>query len=575
MPSHQLLSQHQGTRIDGRLARALETLDGIASSKVIIAAVLLLSLGYLAIDITKGIGAYDEGAVCYGAVKVLDGGIPYRDFWTAYGPGQYYLVAAAFKIFGVNLLTARMYTLAVEWIIAILAYSMSRKLAGPIAGLVSCVTVATWLTFDQSPLYPVAPALLFSMAGFWVAAKTPPTATRSLIAGLLIGCVTLIRYDMGIYAFICGSVILAGYGFSGDAKSAQQSSARITRIFKQLTLYVVGFSVAVLPVVAALLRRVPHQWLYEVFVDLPFRIYPEFRSLPFPPPGYFGFMGVVGFGHHLVRLLGMSTLALMFALPLLIPGLAAIFILLNRSKGILRSAGFWLAAGLTGFGLALWYSVRVRPDGMHMLAPAVISLVLFPWLFKVMANSAAARPISEFIALTLLICVVAFSLGCAGQAILRPILTGGPGFQHVEIERAKGISPEKGKDTDNLVQAVQYIQMRVPPGEPIYVGDTRHDKLVVDDPMFYFLAARSSATRYAELVPGIVTTAEVQSEIIGNLQSNRVKYVVLWSAPDITEPNRSAESSGVRILDNFIRANYDEVAHFGKYAILHRSSNAL
>lgn len=575
MLSHRLESQHQEARIDGRLARAFERLDSTASSKVIIGAVLLLSLGYLAIAITRGVGVYDEGAVCYGAVKVLHGGIPYRDFWTAYGPGQYYLLAAAFKVFGVSLLTDRMYTLAVEWIIAILAYSISRKIAGPVAGLVSCVTVATWLTFDQSPLYPVAPALLFSMAGFWVAAKTPSTATRSVLAGLLIGCVTLIRYDMGIYAFACESAILVGYGLSGDAEGSEQLSSRIKGIFKQFTIYLVGFSAAVLPVVVALLWIVPHQWLYEAFVDLPFRIYPQFRSLPFPPPGYFGFQGVVGFRHHVVRLLGMSTLALMFALPMLIPVLAAIFIVLNRSKGILRSAGFWLAAGLTGFGFALWFSVRVRPDGMHMLSPVVISLVLFPWIFKVIANTAATRPISGFITLPLLIGVVAFSLGCVGQATLNPILIRGPEFQHVELERAKGIFLEKGKDTDNLVKAVQYIQMRVPPDEPIYVGDSRHDRLVVDNPMFYFLAGRSSATRYAELNPGIVTTAEVQTEIIGNLQSNGVKYVVLWTAPDIREPNRSAESSGVRILDNFIRSNYDEVARFGRYAILHRSSNTL
>jgi hypothetical protein len=39
-------------------------------------------------------------------------------------------------------------------------------------------------------------------------------------------------------------------------------------------------------------------------------------------------------------------------------------------------------------------------------------------------------------------------------------------------------------------------------------------------------------------------------------------------APESTEPNRSSESSGVTILDDFIKANYDQIAGFGKYVIL-------
>jgi hypothetical protein len=47
-----------------------------------------------------------------------------------------------------------------------------------------------------------------------------------------------------------------------------------------------------------------------------------------------------------------------------------------------------------------------------------------------------------------------------------------------------------------------------------------------------------------------------------------VRYVVLWEAPLSPEPNRSSESSGVTILDDFIKANYERVAGFGKYVIL-------
>ena len=42
----------------------------------------------------------DEGAVNAYAVRVLDGAVPHRDFLTFYGPGNLWLVAGAFEVFG-------------------------------------------------------------------------------------------------------------------------------------------------------------------------------------------------------------------------------------------------------------------------------------------------------------------------------------------------------------------------------------------------------------------------------------------------------------------------------------------
>ena len=36
----------------------------------------------------RGINYYDEELVVYGASRILDGNIPYRDYWTTYPPGQ-------------------------------------------------------------------------------------------------------------------------------------------------------------------------------------------------------------------------------------------------------------------------------------------------------------------------------------------------------------------------------------------------------------------------------------------------------------------------------------------------------
>ena len=52
---------------------------------------------------------YDEGFAVLNATRIMDGDVPYKDFWTIYPPGQYYVIAAIFKTFGTNLLVARIY----------------------------------------------------------------------------------------------------------------------------------------------------------------------------------------------------------------------------------------------------------------------------------------------------------------------------------------------------------------------------------------------------------------------------------------------------------------------------------
>ena len=49
----------------------------------------------------------DEGIVLQGADRVLRGEVPYRDFFSFYTPGSFYLVAALFKLFGNSFLVAR------------------------------------------------------------------------------------------------------------------------------------------------------------------------------------------------------------------------------------------------------------------------------------------------------------------------------------------------------------------------------------------------------------------------------------------------------------------------------------
>jgi hypothetical protein len=123
---------------------------------------------------------------------------------------------------------------------------------------------------------------------------------------------------------------------------------------------------------------------------------------------------------------------------------------------------------------------------------------------------------------------------------------------------------------ESQYQAIQYVRAHTQPGEPIFVGNQRHDIVFVNDVGFYFLADRPSATRYSELHPGVATTLQVQEEISGELESKNVNVLVLVDIPNSNEPNDSAISSGVHYLDEYIRSQYALSAQYGEYQIWER-----
>jgi hypothetical protein len=133
--------------------------------------------------------------------------------------------------------------------------------------------------------------------------------------------------------------------------------------------------------------------------------------------------------------------------------------------------------------------------------------------------------------------------------------------------RAKGIRVAETERA--FMETVAYVQTRVPEGEKIFVGTTRHDRIYTNDVMLYFLANRHAGTTYHELSPGQATTESVQRTIIAELEANHVRCVVLRQEHTL-EPNQSSVSSGVRVLDDYIRAHFTASRVFGDYTVCER-----
>jgi hypothetical protein len=133
---------------------------------------------------------------------------------------------------------------------------------------------------------------------------------------------------------------------------------------------------------------------------------------------------------------------------------------------------------------------------------------------------------------------------------------------------ADGVRVAKGTDVP-LEQAVRYVDARVPPGKPIYVMTARADLVTSGNPLFYVLADRPNPTFYDIAAPGVVTSAPVQRRIIADLRRTR-PLVMRWADPvtAVREPNKAGRSSGVVLLDDYLRASYEQTARFGDYVML-------
>jgi hypothetical protein len=127
-------------------------------------------------------------------------------------------------------------------------------------------------------------------------------------------------------------------------------------------------------------------------------------------------------------------------------------------------------------------------------------------------------------------------------------------------------------DARALARLLPLLRTLVPSGGTLLVAPPRYDRVRVGDPLLNVLADRPSPTRYDVVQPGVVTKASVQREMARALERARTPFVVRWLAPAALElePNRSARSSGVRLLDRFIAARYRLRARIGDYVVLVR-----
>lgn len=175
-------------------------------------AVLIASGAYFAPFYHLPLSLADEGFIATPAERIVQGQVPYRDFFSELGPGSFYLQAAVYKLGGINLFSIRLTAWLLGVLITWLIFCLSKRLmSGPAAFLPPLVFTMACYSRDYQISHHWWSALFFLLM---VLCLTPhakqsggnPAWSKLLLAlaGLLGGAAALCMQSMGTCAVLTG-----------------------------------------------------------------------------------------------------------------------------------------------------------------------------------------------------------------------------------------------------------------------------------------------------------------------------------------------------------------------------------
>ena len=477
----------------------------------------LLSVVLFSLLLDFPVALYDEGLILTGAWRVSDGALPYRDFFTIYSPGQTTLLGGLFALFGKSLLLARFVDMAFRTAASLLVWSIVRPFLLPCPRLLCHVSFVLWIVDFGALLSPLIPFLCFTFLAISLILSVS-TADHPLLpgtfSGLAMGAAMLFRHDLAVPSATALALLLC-------IPSMQPSRTHLVwRV--PLTFALAALSIP-LVVYGTLALAVPLRDLWEQLVAMPIFVFPAYRSLPYPS----------------LRDVAASPLRLSpcFLTPaLLVSVTISVSIRAIRKRTVSPCARRILF--LAAFAASIFPYALGRSDVGHVLFCALPAL---PMAFL------AIHPLRPRRFLCPLLALWTLSFGFLSLPSFRSVL-------HANLAQRQTLSE------------LRSILANRPVG-PIFVGESTHDRLVLNDVALYFLLDRSPGTKYFAFEPGVVTTPEIQDKMIRELQTSRVQTVILRTDAPAMEPNRSAEDSRSRRLDSFLRQNFAPIAHIPPYLV--------
>jgi 4-amino-4-deoxy-L-arabinose transferase-like glycosyltransferase len=478
--------------------------------KVIAVLLLLVSFAYLYFFRRYTTMEPDEGIILQGAQRILHGQVLYRDFFSFFTPGSYYLLALLFKIFGSSILVARTALAVFGGVYSVVTYLLARRACSRgsalfVAGLVTLTTLpyrflvlhnwdstlwACWALYcavrlQESPRWKWA----FGTGSF---ASLTLLFEQSKGAGLIFGlCVGLT------------AVVLMNREKMNREKLLLNGS--------QLTGLALGL---VWPFVVTLAYFGAQHGLSSMLADWfwPLQHYSAANRVPYGYQNWsestrHALFGTGSPGMRVLKAVAISPCLLIPVLPPIAIGLLVYWIVQAwRQRAPQAKCAYYVLIGAALSGLLLSV-VIVRADIIHFMYLQPLFCVVLAWIVDGRdIPGRVFKAVSPFLNAYVAIAFLVFSMPLLMRAVRAPY----------KVETRRGVIMMPANDT-----VVEYVQAQVAPGETILVYPYL--------PLYYYLTETYSPTRYEYFQPGM-NTHEQSQEMVAQLVSGRVRWVVFESS---------------------------------------------
>lgn len=543
---------------DSLMAKTTRSKETVCVLTLFVVAAVLFSLDWF--------NGFPGGVSTVGAERVLAGDVPYRDFWTMYAPGHFYLLALIYRVFGTSFLVETVSATLVCAAVTCCCYLLARKLGGNRFLALGCAAVFLAATYNKGyhknlGSYPTAS--LFVFLGLNCVALFYQTNRRALLfwAGLATGAAVIFKHDVGGYtaiATVAGLIVCHLV-----QRFRTESPEKLDSLVWQIGLYALGTAAIALPALAYF------SWLawpdmVRNLVTFPLGDFPFSR-----PEAYPSLLPVNLSGASRSETLKNLFHYLMFALPFVffLLGIVTIGLAFHRRKP-------QVAALATTFSVAyvFHYSAAHVQINTHIISMSVYGALLALLVGEFVRNEFDFQPVG-FRRLCISALAMVWLLSLVAAPIYKRWAARNQPTARLSLPKVSGVKLP-AEEARNLTNLAEFVNATISPGQPIFIGLHRHDVVVYGDVMLYFILNRRSATRYQELHPAITDTAPIQREIIHDLERKKLPLIVLKQvfSDQVLEAVKqdfikNLPNIGATELDAYIRETYVEARRFGHYQV--------
>ena len=516
------------------------------------AVVLAAALRYWLWYFDRSTNLLDEGSTAAQALRILNGDLIYRDFFTVVTPGSYYTVAALFQIFGEQLMVVRWAALVSGLAIALVTLAIGRQIAAwPFAAAAALMTTV-WGWFLITPNFYSLQAALFALVALicHLRATADPRTRWVVVAGVMTGLTALVKQNVGAYVAIA---ILLSLWLSRAFDTTHDLRGRLHRS----GLFIAGIGIPFVPTLIYLIASGAGPYLYESWVYYPLIKYPDRFALPFP--AFYPLLpehNVITLRDAVPPLLSRAIpepavfdvwVKLVLYLPVFVyPPIAARLLWLayqvqRRGRTELRNEGRALLA-IAIAGALLLLQTWPRADLTHLLFGIQPTYVLFAYL-----TSCAWRAMQRLPGPRMVVSVAMLLVTLVPHVVLlwngyrRTDWEYANYVFHLRSERARGVRavPIEAQRIDAVTR---YVAEHTSPDEPIFVVPWAAG--------FYFLTDRKNPTRTDFM---LFEDPETYPCLLARLDQQPPKYVIYGYTWDVDERRFRDYAAPI---DRYIRSRY-------------------